>query len=250
MKLCVAQTKPVKGDVAKNVKAHIELIDMAINHGVELILFPELSLTGYEPELAASLAVYKEDRQFDNLQSLSDDNDITICAGMPLKTEQGVCIGMILFRSNRPRLAYCKQHLHTSEVDYFVPGHGKPDLLEEKVRIALAICYELSVLEHAEIANNNGAEIYMASVAHDTECIERCDKRLKTIAQNYGMLVMSSNFVGESDRYQYAGQSAVWDRKGRVLARLDERDEGIMIVDTETEKVIKRRVWRRLLGKG
>ncbi|WP_169714053.1 carbon-nitrogen hydrolase family protein [Oceanicoccus sagamiensis] len=246
----MAQTKPVKGDVRKNIQAHIDLVEMAINHEVELIVFPELSLTGYEPTLASSLAVYKEDRQFDDLQGLSDDNGITICAGMPLKIDEGICIGMILFRPDRPRLAYGKKHLHASETEYFVPGYGKPDLLVEKVRIALAICYELSVAEHAEKAYSNGAEIYMASVMHEPECVERCDKRLKEIAQTYGMLVMSSNFVGESDDYNYAGQSKVWDRKGRVLARLDERDEGIMIVDTETEKVIKRRVWRQLLGAG
>ncbi len=56
MKICVAQTKPVKGNILKNINHHKTLIDTAISHGVDTIVFPELSLTGYEPELTEDLA--------------------------------------------------------------------------------------------------------------------------------------------------------------------------------------------------
>jgi len=56
MKICVAQTRPVKGDIQSNIENHKKFIDLAVSGGADTIIFPELSLTGYEPELAKELA--------------------------------------------------------------------------------------------------------------------------------------------------------------------------------------------------
>jgi predicted amidohydrolase len=55
MKICVAQTKSVKGDVLKNIENHLKFIELALAFSADLIIFPELSLTGYEPELAGKM---------------------------------------------------------------------------------------------------------------------------------------------------------------------------------------------------
>ncbi len=47
MKICVAQTRPVKGDIQTNIDNHKRLIDLAISNGADTIIFPELSITGY-----------------------------------------------------------------------------------------------------------------------------------------------------------------------------------------------------------
>lgn len=52
MKLCSAQIQPIKGDIDRNIQKHIFFINSAIENGADLIFFPELSLTGYEPTLA------------------------------------------------------------------------------------------------------------------------------------------------------------------------------------------------------
>ena len=56
MKLCIAQTTAAPGDVAINIANHCRWIERAIEHHADLIIFPELSLTGYEPTLAKTLA--------------------------------------------------------------------------------------------------------------------------------------------------------------------------------------------------
>ena len=56
MKIAVAQTKPVTGDIDSNIKNHITLATVAADNGADIIIFPELSLTGYEPSLAKQLA--------------------------------------------------------------------------------------------------------------------------------------------------------------------------------------------------
>ncbi len=52
MKICVAQARPVKGDIPSNIDNHKKLIDLAILNGADTIIFPELSITGFEPELS------------------------------------------------------------------------------------------------------------------------------------------------------------------------------------------------------
>lgn len=76
MKICVAQTKPVKGDIKSNIEAHKKLIDLTVLNKAELIIFPELSITSYEPELAKELATDKEDSRFDDFQHISDTKEI------------------------------------------------------------------------------------------------------------------------------------------------------------------------------
>lgn len=56
MRLCAAQLLPETGNVGRNVLKHVALIDVAVSRHADLIFFPELSLTGYEPKLVRDLA--------------------------------------------------------------------------------------------------------------------------------------------------------------------------------------------------
>jgi hypothetical protein len=61
MKIAVAMTRAVTGDISANVAGHLELASLAVAHGTQFLAFPELSLTGYEPTLAKALALDLED---------------------------------------------------------------------------------------------------------------------------------------------------------------------------------------------
>ncbi|HYD91462.1 MAG TPA: nitrilase-related carbon-nitrogen hydrolase, partial [Flavobacterium sp.] len=56
MKIAIAQTRSEKGDITKNIDKHLRFTTSAIENSAALIVFPELSLTNYEPELAQALA--------------------------------------------------------------------------------------------------------------------------------------------------------------------------------------------------
>ena len=112
MKICVAQTKPIKGNIAANIVQHKKLIDLATTLKAEIIIFPELSLTGYEPKLAKDLASSPVDSRLDDFQNISDAKQIVIGVGMPTKTSKGICISMILFQPYQSRQKYSKRYLH------------------------------------------------------------------------------------------------------------------------------------------
>src|SRR4030095_13606972 len=236
MKICVAQTRAITGDVSKNIDRHKEFTEFAVSGGADMIVFPELSLTGYEPTLANKLATNESDDRFRELQDLSDAQKIIIAAGMPIKENQGVMIGMIIFRPNQPQQTYFKQYLHPDEEPYFIKGRYQPVLSEYE--IAMAICYEISVPLHAEQAYKNGARIYIASVAKTIAGMKKALETLSETAKRNSMIVLLSNCVGECEGKEAGGRSSVWNNKGILLGQLDNANEGMLILDTTTQEVI------------
>jgi predicted amidohydrolase len=240
MKICAAQIKSFKGDVQRNIEKHKAFIDLAVHNGAEAIIFPELSITGYEPALAKELAVYPNDNSLDDFQQISDSKHIIICVGMPVKADAGILIGMIIFQPNLPRQTYFKQHLHPDEYSYFVAGQQQLFLTIDKQKIAFAICYESLVPEHADNCFKNGATIYIASVAKSVKGVEKAMITLPEIARKYSMIVLMSNCVGlcENDKVECGGKTAAWSNKGVSIGQLNGADEGMLIIDTETQTLI------------
>lgn len=231
MKIALAQTKSIKGDVDANIAIHKEFIRSAVEADADLIVFPELSLTGYEPAWAAALSTDSADPRFDEFQRLSDSHHITIGVGMPTKSKRGICISMILFQPQKSPLTYSKNFLHADEVAYFVAGDSLPIVKLGSVNIALAICYEISIIEHAEAASKGGAELYIASVAKHLDGIREASKRLSEIARTYSIPVLLSNCIGPSDNFIGAGMSGVWDSSGQLIKHLNEIEEDLLFYE-------------------
>ena len=239
MKIGVAQTRPVKGDIQANISNHADFIDLASRYAAEAIFFPELSLTGYEPTLAADLATDHLDSRFDVFQDLSDTRNIIIGCGMPTRADTGVLISTVIFQPHQPRQTYSKQHLHPDEYPFFVPGVQQLFLNVHNIRIAPAICYELSVPRHSEHVSENGTEIYVASVAKTSAGAEKASGTLSMIAKKYGMITLMSNCVGLCDGVECGGKTSVWNKQGVLGAQLDNSREGILVIDTETQDLVK-----------
>ena len=128
MKISVAQTKPLKGDIETNIDNHKKIIKLAVGYEADIIVFPELSITGYEPGRAKQLATTKDDHRFDEFQIISDNKKIIICVGMPINAGPGININMVIFQPNKPRQVYSKHYLHsdgptlfdnTTVIEYF-----------------------------------------------------------------------------------------------------------------------------------
>ncbi|QOR37708.1 carbon-nitrogen hydrolase family protein [Billgrantia diversa] len=234
MKLCAVQYAPLTGDVEGNVERHVELVELAASHDAELIFFPELSLTGYEPTLAQGLATHEEDPRLDVFQRLSDAHRIVIGVGMPLVTSRKPQIGMVVFQPHTGRHAYAKQRLHDDELPYFSPGE-RPMLIETREhRLALAICYESLQPDHVATAASLGADVYLCSVAKHAPGMDEAYAYYTTFAREHAMTILMANCVGPCDGAAGGGRSAAWNDRGRYVAALDGLQEAMLMLDTAT----------------
>lgn len=239
MKIAAAQTRPVKGDIGANIEYHKGFIDLAISNDADIIIFPELSLTGYEPTLAQKLATTPDDSRLEVFQAMADAGHITIGVGLPLRSERRPTISLVFFQPGRPRQVYHKRYIHWDEEPYFVGGENAAVTLTNYPAIAPVICYEIAVPEHVEAAQQNGAEIYLASVVKSVRGTEKAHDRLAEVARRYSMVVVMANCVGVCDGDVCGGRSAVWNEEGEIVSQLNEADEGFLIYNTYTKNVIQ-----------
>ncbi|OIN59601.1 carbon-nitrogen hydrolase family protein [Arsenicibacter rosenii] len=238
MRICLAQLQSANGDLAANLDRHCRAIRTAADYQTNLIIFPELSLTGYEPTLAASLATTPDDPVLAPLQSLSDRYRMVIAAGLPIRTPEGLCIGLVICQPNQPQQLYTKHFLHADEVPFFTAGRHVPMLDFPFDRVALAICYELSVDEHTRQVIQPETTVYLASVAKTAIGMQQATLRMADIARTYQVPALLVNAIGPADTFVNAGQSAAWTAKGTLMGQLPADEEGLLIVDTRTETAL------------
>jgi predicted amidohydrolase len=242
MKIAVAQLHPLKGNILANIEKHIQFIKLAVLNKVHAVFFPELSITGYEPELAKELVVYVYDKRLDEFQTLSNTYGISIGIGVPIQFTTGIQISMIIFVPNNIRKVYSKQLLHPDELPYFVSGDRQIVLTVEDKKIVPAICYESLQEENAQQAHALEAEIYVASVAKAQKGMDKAEKHYPFIARTYGMTVLMANCVGTCDNFLSVGRSSIWNKDGLLLGQLNETEEGLLVFDSETEEVFMKNI--------
>lgn len=236
MKISAVQLQSFTGNIESNVAKHLEFIKVAVAQRVDLVFFPELSLTGYEPYLAQSLATDITDPRLDVFQQSSDTLNIIIGVGLPIGVESGVQIGMVWFEPKATRRSYSKQQLHADELPFFVAGDRQLVLESSVHKLAPAICYESLQANHADNAANMGADIYLASVAKPAGGMAKAMLHYPVIARKHNMYAIVSDSVGPCDNFISVGQSAVWNNRGELLMKMDSESEGLLIVDTISEK--------------
>ena len=232
MKIALAQTRPFVGDIEKNVELHCRFVLEAVRGEAQAIVFPELSLTGYEPKLAQRLGVTSNDPRLKPLQKLCDAHSIVICAGVPTRASQKVHISALVFRPNEATQVYSKMFLHADELPTFEPGTSYNGRVGGANGFALAICYELSVPQHTELALGSETSAFVASVAKSQSGVDQAMKILSHIAQVHSIPVFMVNSVGPSDDFVADGRSAIWNSQGKLVVQMNSADQGLIVYDS------------------
>lgn len=231
--IAAAQSISIRGDVGKNIESHLRLIKNASENDVQLIVFPELSLTGYEPDLANELAFNLCDERLNPLKDISTIKNIIIIAGAPVKIGKDIQIGSFIIFPNNVSFVYTKHYLHPGEEKYFSPGRLNPVFAYENEVISPAICADITNPRHAEVAAINGATIYPAGVLITPNGIDVDSDSLKSYAEKYSMTVLMANHGGGSGGYKSAGRSAIWSSRGEIIAELNGLGEGLVIASKQ-----------------
>lgn len=236
VRLCAAQLSLEAGKIERNVRKHVAFVDVAVSHRADLIYFPELSLSGYEPKLAKDVATDPNDSRLDVFQELADEGNIVIGVGLPTRSPEGIRIAMVVFRPRRERLTYAKQQLHSDELPFFVKGERQIVFSMGDHTLAPAICYESLQSNHADRAARSGADLYLASVAKPPRNVAKAYEHYPRIARRHFMAVLMANSVGPADDFVSAGQSAVWNSSGQRVVNMDDQAEGVVMFDTSTQE--------------
>ncbi len=232
MKIAAAQFSPVRYSVLANIDKHLELINSAILQNVQLIVFPEMSITGYEREEAEQYVFVENDARLAVFQNMADLNGISILVGAPVKILDKLSIGAFFISPNGPPLLYTKQFLHNGEEVAFSPGsHYNPLICLGKERISIAICADICNAMHPQNAAHANTSLYLASIFYSPGGLSQAYNDLSIYAKQYQMNVLMANFCGNSYGMEAGGRSAFWDKNGNLVSKLGSNEEGLLVVE-------------------
>ena len=179
-----------------SVAEHLRFVRDATESGARLVVFPELSLTGYELTAARSEQLDPEDAALQPLADAASRENVHVIVGAPLAS-----------RGEKPRLAsflytpdaivcYEKIHVHETERPYFDCGTDPCVVSADGARTGLAICADSGVPQHPADASALGAELYVSSVMEIDDGYEGHAGRLGEYARQFGMAVVMANHAG------------------------------------------------------
>jgi predicted amidohydrolase len=240
--LAAAQTVSRPGDVGVNLERHVRLAETAAREGARLVLFPELSLTGYELDRAESLAFSEEDRRLDPLRDVAAARDLTVVAGAPVRLGAHLYVGAFVLSPSRSVRLYTKHHLGAfppaaggdgdvpaAEATVFSPGDRNPPIRIGHHTAAVAVCADAGRPSHSRAAAESGATVYLASMFVIPSERAAEEDNLRAIATGHSLTVVFANHGGPTGGLAAAGRSAIWSPAGELLARLDGPGAGVVL---------------------
>jgi predicted amidohydrolase len=238
--IAVAQTCPVPGNVGANLEEHLRLAGCAASEGAQLVLFPELSLTGYEIGLADRLAFSEDDARLTPLTDVAASRGISVIAGAPVRIGARLHIGAFVVSPDRMVRLYTKQRMGAfseaarcdgvvppPEATVFEPGDRNPLIGFAGRTAAVAICADVGQPLHPLRAAERGAEAYLASMFVIPSEFEGESLRLSRYAAGHSMIVALANFGSATGGLASAGRSSIWSATGELLIQLGEGGAGV-----------------------
>ncbi|MDH5765721.1 MAG: NAD+ synthase, partial [Gammaproteobacteria bacterium] len=217
VQICLVQESFLVGDIHGNCLKIIKLVDQARKAGADIVVFPELAVTGYPPEdllLRDSFITQNAQAVQDIVQAAKG---IDLVLGAP-RSESGVLYNSAIWARDGEILAcYDKYTLPNyavfDEKRYFKAG-SQPVVVDVKgLRLGLSICEDVWIPGPAQEAKEKGADAVLvlnASPYHSGKFKERVDN-LKLRNNETGLPFFYVNLMGGQDELVFDGESLVID---------------------------------------
>jgi NAD+ synthase (glutamine-hydrolysing) len=256
-KVALAQVNPALGNLEKNIKKHTDYITKAVKKKADLIVFPELSLTGYSlKDLNAELAINLNTPEALNpLCELSRKIDI-ICGGVEEDDNYGLFNAAFFISGGRVKFTHRKLYPPDygmfEEIRYFSKGK-KINILETQFgKIGILVCEDLWHISLPLIQALNGAKIIITIAASPTRLELNTKSKIiknyeinsehhKSYARLLSLYMVFCNRVGYEDGVNFWGGSEVVDPFGQVTALGKFFDEDLIIADINFDKIKRAR---------
>ena len=258
MRLALAQINAVVGDLDGNRERILSRLADARAEGADLVLFPELAVTGYPPEDLLLRPAFVRAAEESLREIATACTGLTALVGTPW-FDRDLFNACAVCADGEVKGIYRKRYLPNygvfDEDRYFAPGR---ELLLLRLGTTLAgptICEDIwqpgppatdLALAGAELLVNLSASPYHVGKAEDRE------EMLVTRARDNSAYLAFCNLVGGQDELLFDGHSVVLDDEGEVLARAPGFEESLLVVDLDPSEAIGRRlrdVRRRALAR-
>lgn len=246
IKVGLAQISPHLGDMEYNLELHEKTIAQARGLGVELLLFPEMSLCGYFiKDLVYSLAITTKGKEFARLKSLSQEICLVVGFVEEGRGHRFYNAGAYL-EGGEVRHVHRKVYLPTyglfDEMRYMAQGEKIRAFDTRWGRAALLICEDLWHPSTAYVASQDGADLFFCISSSPGRGIgpeegiysSRAWETLNFMyAQFFSSFIFFVNRVGYEDGVNFWGGSEILNPSGQVVAKSSYFEEDLLVAEID-----------------
>lgn len=249
LKVAVAQIESVVGDLEANLRKHLDVIAEARRQGARLVLFPELSLTGYiAGKDALACAITRTDPMVRQIAAASGDM-CTVFGCIeegPAAQFHNACLavkgGTLVFLHHKVNLP---TYGALEEGKHFAAGrYVETFALAPPWRASIMICADLWNPALVHLAAVHGTTVLMAPISSAVEAVgidfdnaDGWERVLAFYAMIYGLPMMVANRVGAEGDLHFWGGSRILDPFGRVVARAGTKEEALITGELDYRNV-------------
>ncbi|MGV7220806.1 MAG: NAD+ synthase [Nitrospinales bacterium] len=244
VRVAIAQVNTIVGDFKYNSRLIASYLGKAQKAQVDIILFPELSLTGYPPEdlLLKKDFVIENQKQLKSL--IIKTKNITALIGYAEKNKDGLYNSMAVISNGKLVDSYRKMVLPNygvfDEHRYFKAGSTPCRLVKNGIVYALSICEDLWVEDGpAKILCSEGDADIILNISASPFYKGKDKKRLGMIrerAKKYKATVVWANLIGGQDELLFDGHSLIVSPDGSIMARGNAFEEELLVLDIPIKK--------------
>jgi NAD+ synthase (glutamine-hydrolysing) len=241
MKIAIAQINCTVGDLAGNAQKILDAVNQAKHLGAELVVTPELALSGYPPKdllLRSEFCIACQNTLADLIKKI---HGITLLVGHPHYSENKLFNAATVIQNGGVVTTYYKNTFNHSTYNnedyYFNPG-TEPCVFElAGVKFGICICADFwqgNISAHIKYADIKILLVLNASAYQIDKQVQRYEITRQRINET-GITVIHTNLVGGQDERVFDGASFVMNKKGALTHQLGEFTEALGLVEIQND---------------
>ncbi|MFT4048402.1 MAG: NAD+ synthase [Solirubrobacterales bacterium] len=242
LELALCQVNPIVGDLVGNADVAISQISRARELGAQLVVFPELALSGYPPEDLVLREDFLVAARAQIERIAAGCTGIVALVGYPLDHPEGVANALAVLADGEVAASYRKQLLPNygvfDERRYFAAGDQPLMIDAGGIPVGLSICEDVWFDDpvYSEYSRLGARLILNASASpfHMGKARER-EEMLASRAQRFDLPIAYCNMVGGQDELVFDGSSVVIDHNGQTIARGPEFEPTLLRCSVEVD---------------
>lgn len=259
MKVGLAQMRPVLGDLARNYQLHLEWINRAKQSQVELLLFPELSLTGYNL-LDLTYDVGRSIHSEEISQLVAQSTGIDIVFGFVEASDEHVLYNSTVYASNGKivhihRKVYLPTYGMFDEGRYFGRGETIRSFPTRFGKVGMLICEDMWHASTPYLLAQDGAQIILVPANSPVRSLDQTEigsqsfwfANLENQSALHSVFFLFCNRVGTEDGVSFFGGSSVINPYGDQVAQAEMLKEQLLVAEIDLDEVRRSRMETPLL---
>lgn len=245
VRLGLAQINATVGDLEGNSRKVLESLERARAESVDIIAFPELTLTGYPPEDLVFRRDFLRATRAALERVIPHARDVVAIVGFVEENSDRAYNSAAVICDGKLIGVYRKQCLPNygvfDERRYFQPGESSPLFTDGHLSFGVTICEDLWCAGPIAAQARAGAQLILNISASPYEIGKGYQREalLAAHATRENVAIALCNLVGGQDELVFDGQSLIYDRAGKMCARAKAFEEDFLTVDLSLPKAAR-----------